>query len=65
MYYLGSKNEDKFISTAVKIGYPMLKKKMDNITAAAMWRYISNFFGSGNDGTIIFVLSLITRSGSI
>ena len=36
MYYLGSKNEDEFVATAVKLGYPMLTKKMDNITAAAM-----------------------------
>ena len=36
MYYLGSKNEDEFVDTAVKFGYPMLTKKMDNITAAAM-----------------------------
>jgi len=60
MYYLGSKNEDEFVATAVKLGYPMLTKKMDNITAAAMWqesniskksqrivlRYLSNYFGS-------------------
>ena len=60
MYYLGSKNEDEFVSTAVKLGYPMLTKKMDNITAAAMrqesnlskkyqrivLRYLSNFFGN-------------------
>ena len=38
MYYLGSKNEDEFVSTVVKLGYPMLTKKMDNITAAAMWQ---------------------------
>ena len=30
MYYLGSKNEDEFVSTAVKLCYPMLTKKMDN-----------------------------------
>ena len=60
MYYLGNKNEDEFVATAVKLGYPMLTKKMDNITAAAMWqesniskksqrillRYLSNYFGS-------------------
>ena len=23
MYYLGSKNEDEFVSTAVKLGYPI------------------------------------------
>ena len=60
MYYSGTKNKDEFVSTAVKLGYPMLKKKMDHITAAAMWqtmntskksqrillRYLSNFFGS-------------------
>ena len=38
MYYLGNKNEDEFVTTAVKLGYPMLTKKMDNITAAAMWQ---------------------------
>ena len=38
MYYLGSKNEDAFVATAVKLGYPMLTKKMDNITAAAIWQ---------------------------
>ena len=38
MYYLGSKNEDGFVSTAVKLRYPMIPKKMDNITAAAMWQ---------------------------
>ena len=37
MYYLGSKNEDEFVSTAVKLEYHMLTKKMDNITVAAMW----------------------------
>ena len=36
MYYIGGKNEDEFVSTAVKLGYPMLTKKMDNITIAAM-----------------------------
>ena len=60
MHYLDNKNEDEFVIIAVKLGYPMLTKKMDNITAAAMWqesnifltsqrivlRYLSNFFGS-------------------
>ena len=60
MYYLGNKNEDEFVTTDIKLGYPMLTKKMDNINAAAMWqesnisltsqriilRYISNCFGS-------------------
>ena len=60
MYYLGNKNEDVFVTTAIKLGYPMLTKKMDNITAATMWqeskisltsqriilRYLSNLFGS-------------------
>ena len=32
MHYLGNKNEDEFVTTAVKIGYPILTKKMDNIT---------------------------------
>ena len=38
MSYLGNKNEDEFFTTAVKLGYPMITKKMDNITAAAMWQ---------------------------
>ena len=60
MYYIGSKNEDGFVSTAVKFGYPMLLKKIDNTTATEVWqesniskisqrivlRYLSNFFGS-------------------
>ena len=60
MYYLGGKNEDEFVATVVKLGYPMLTKKMDNITAAAMWqesniskksqrivlRYLSNYLCS-------------------
>ena len=50
----------EFVSIVVKLGYPMLTKKMDNITDAAMWqesnishklqrivlRYLSNFIGS-------------------
>ena len=36
MYYLGSENEEKFVSTAVKLGYSMLTKEMDDITAATM-----------------------------
>ena len=61
MSYLGNKNEDEFVTTTVKLGCPMLTKKMDNITAAAaMWQesdifltsqriilsYLSNFFDS-------------------
>ena len=60
MYYLGNKYEDEFVTNAVKLGYPMLTKKMDNVTAATMWqesnisltsqrillRYLSNFVGS-------------------
>ena len=60
IYYLGNRKEDEFVTTAVKLGYPMLTKKMDNISAAAMWqesnisltsqriilRYLSIFFGS-------------------
>ena len=38
MYYLDNRNEDEFVTTAVKLGYPMLTKKMDNITATAMWQ---------------------------
>ena len=38
MYYLGSKNEDTFVTTAVKLGYPMLTKNIDHITPATMWQ---------------------------
>ena len=41
MYYLASKNEDEFVATAVKLGYPMLTQKMDNITAAVIWQEIN------------------------
>ena len=34
MHYLGSKNEDEFVSIAVKLSYHMLTKKMYNKTAA-------------------------------
>ena len=37
MYYLGSKNKDEFITTAVKLGYLMLTKNMDQITDVAIW----------------------------
>ena len=60
IHYLGSKNEDEFATTTVKLDYPMLTKKMDYITATAMWqesniseksqiivlRHLSNFFGT-------------------
>ena len=60
IYYLDSKNEDEFVTTAVKFGYPMLTKKMNHIIAAVIWqesniskesqrimmRYLSNFFGT-------------------
>ena len=60
MYYLGSKNDDEFVTTTVKLGYPMLTKKMNHITAASIWqefnlskksqrilfKYLSNFFGT-------------------
>ena len=36
MYSLGNKYEDEFVMTAVKLGYPMVTKKMDNATTAAM-----------------------------
>ena len=58
--YLGSKNEDEFATTAVKLDYPMSIKKMDYITATVIWqesniskksqtivlRHLSNFFGT-------------------
>ena len=36
MYYLGNKKEHEFVTTVVKLGYTIISKKMDNITAAAM-----------------------------
>ena len=36
IYYLGSKNEDEFITPAVKLGYLIVTKKIDNITTAIM-----------------------------
>ena len=38
MNYLGSKNEDDFITTVVRLGYPISTKKMDHITAVAIWQ---------------------------
>ena len=38
MYYLGSKNKDEFITIAVRMGCPMLTKRMDHINAATMWQ---------------------------
>ena len=38
IYYLGSRNEDEFISTTVQLGYLMSIKKMDHTTAVAMWQ---------------------------
>ena len=36
MYYLGSKNEDGFVTTAIELGYPLFTKKIDHITTAIM-----------------------------
>ena len=36
MHYFGSTKEDGFISTAVKLDYRVLTKKMDHITTAAI-----------------------------
>ena len=36
IYYLHNNNKDEFVTTAVKLGYPILTKKIDHITAAAM-----------------------------
>ena len=38
MHYLSKKNKDDFVTITIKLGYPMLMKKMDNITAAVMWQ---------------------------
>ena len=35
---LGNKNEDECVTIAVKLGCPILTKKMDHITADAMWQ---------------------------
>ena len=43
MYYFGSKNEDEFVAIAVKLSYLMLTKKMNYITATAIWQE-SNVF---------------------
>ena len=32
------KNENEFVTTANKLGYPILTKKVDQITAAAIWQ---------------------------
>ena len=60
LQYLGKTYDNEFMLTALKLGYPIVRDKMDKITAAAMWqesnvskksqrvilRYFSNFFGS-------------------
>ena len=38
MYYLGRKFEDDFLSVAIKLGCPILSRKMDEISAAVMWQ---------------------------
>ena len=40
IYYLGNRNEDDFVTTAVKLDYPMLTNEMDNITAATPGRKV-------------------------
>ena len=60
MCYFGTNNKDEFVSTVVKLHYHMLTKKIEHITAVAMWqesniskksqrivlRYLSNFVGA-------------------
>ena len=36
MYYMGRKFEDQFLSVAIKLDYPVLSQKMDEIGAAAI-----------------------------
>ena len=38
MYYLGRKFEDEFIYVAIKLGYPILSQKMNEISAADIWQ---------------------------
>ena len=38
MYYLGRKFEDEFLHVAIKLGYPILSHKMDEISAGVMWQ---------------------------
>ena len=38
IYYLGKKIEDEFLSVAIKLGYPILSQKMDEISAATIWQ---------------------------
>ena len=59
MYYLGRKFKDEFISVVIKLGCPILSRRIDLIITAAMWqeynisrksqriifRHLSNFFG--------------------
>ena len=38
IYYLGKKFEDKFLSVAIELGYPILSQKVDEISSADMWQ---------------------------
>ena len=38
MYYMGRKMEDEFLSVAIKLSYPILFQKMDEIGDAAIWQ---------------------------
>ena len=46
IYYLGSKNEDEFISTTVKLAYLMSIKKMNHTTVVTIWQQLNIFFNS-------------------
>ena len=73
IYYLGKTFEDKFLSVAVELGYPILSQKVDEISSADMWlvsnvttnaqriivRYLSHFFGN----RLIVPESCITKLG--
>ena len=41
MYYLGRKFKDDFLSVAIKLDYPILSQKMDEISATAMWQELN------------------------
>lgn len=38
---LGNTNEDEFVSMARKLGYELVTKKIDCITAAAIWQELN------------------------
>ena len=39
--YSGSNFEDQFLSVAIKLGYPILYQKMDELSSALMWQELN------------------------